>query len=217
MFRLPAAVAVAAALTLVLAGLAIGASTRTSQTPEQIRAYHDSGAYRTDIDEGFADATAALRGQLKRKPRKPAVVLDIDETTLSNYGCLDAHDFDLAQGLADCVVNSKSTAFAAAKRFIRVARQKHVRIVFITGAPEAVRTQRKANLAKVGIDGPYTLIMRPPSDKNDSLVPYKSGERRKLTRRGFTIVVNVGDQRSDLQGGYAKRMIKLPNPIYVTT
>jgi hypothetical protein len=36
-----------------------------------------------------------------------------------------------------------------------------------------------------------------------------------ITRRGYRIVVNLGDQRSDLDGGYALRAIKLPNPMYV--
>ena len=31
---------------------------------------------------------------------------------------------------------------------------------------------------------------------------------------GFTILVNVGDQDSDLAGGHAVRPFKLPNPMY---
>ncbi len=38
---------------------------------------------------------------------------------------------------------------------------------------------------------------------------------RSLAKRGHRILVNVGDQRSDLTGGYASRTFKLPNPMYV--
>ena len=34
-------------------------------------------------------------------------------------------------------------------------------------------------------------------------------------KRGYDILVNVGDQRSDLTGGYARRGFKLPNPMYL--
>jgi hypothetical protein len=31
---------------------------------------------------------------------------------------------------------------------------------------------------------------------------------------GYTILLSMGDQRSDLEGGYAERTFKLPNPYY---
>ena len=39
--------------------------------------------------------------------------------------------------------------------------------------------------------------------------------RRSLRRRGLRVLANVGDQRSDPDGGYAKLTFKLPNPMYV--
>ena len=36
----------------------------------------------------------------------------------------------------------------------------------------------------------------------------------KLTEAGYTIVLSMGDQQSDLDGGYAERTFKLPNPVY---
>ena len=47
-----------------------------------------------------------------------------------------------------------------------------------------------------------------------SLADFKAPQRRNMVARGFTIVVNVGDQDSDLEGGYAERTFKLPNPFY---
>jgi hypothetical protein len=38
---------------------------------------------------------------------------------------------------------------------------------------------------------------------------------RPISRRGHRIAANVGDQRSDLRGGFAFRSVKLPNPMYV--
>jgi len=47
-----------------------------------------------------------------------------------------------------------------------------------------------------------------------SAVEFKAPERRKLTEQGFNIVISIGDQESDLAGGYAERTFKLPNPVY---
>jgi hypothetical protein len=31
---------------------------------------------------------------------------------------------------------------------------------------------------------------------------------------GFTIIANIGDQKSDLEGGYAEMTFKVPSPFY---
>ena len=46
-------------------------------------------------------------------------------------------------------------------------------------------------------------------------VEYKAGTRKHIEKDlGYDIVLNVGDQWSDLQGGYADTVLKLPNPTY---
>ena len=37
---------------------------------------------------------------------------------------------------------------------------------------------------------------------------------KQLTEQGYTILLSIGDQQSDLDGGYAERTFKLPNPVY---
>jgi hypothetical protein len=45
-------------------------------------------------------------------------------------------------------------------------------------------------------------------------VQYKSGTRKHIESLGYDIVANFGDQYSDLDGGYADKTFKLPNPTY---
>jgi predicted secreted acid phosphatase len=205
-------IALAVAACLLLAAAATAATTRTSTTPDQLRA--GKAAYEKSITTGYAKATKLLDAQLKKHPKKPTVVLDIDETTMSNWGCLDAADFDTSIGLATCVVQSKSVAFPAAKTFIKHARAEKVAIAFITGAPQATCALRQKNLVAQGVKKPFTLTCRPPSDTADTVVPYKTKARKALVKKGATIVLNVGDQQSDLDGGAASKTYKLPNPIY---
>lgn len=201
-----------AALLLLTATAALAATTRTATTPDQLRAGH--AAYEKAVATGWTKATKLLDAQLAKHPKKPTVVLDIDETTMSNWGCLDAVDFDVTIGLATCVVQSKSVAFPGAKTFIKHARAKRVAIAFITGAPQATCALRQRNLIAQGIRKPFTLTCRPESDRTDSIVPYKSAARKALVKKGATIVLDVGDQQSDLSGGSARKTYKLPNPIY---
>jgi predicted secreted acid phosphatase len=201
------------ALLAAAAATAGAATVRTATTPAALRA--GKASYGTSIAAGFAKATKLLDAQLAKHPKKPTVVLDIDETTMSNWACLDAADFDLS-GLATCVVAGTSKAFPAAKAFIKHARAKKVAIAFVTGAPEILCPARRKNLIAQGITAPFTITCKPASYTTDSLVPYKSGARKAIIKKGATIVLDVGDQKSDLAGGAANTTLKLPNPVYTT-
>jgi predicted secreted acid phosphatase len=45
-------------------------------------------------------------------------------------------------------------------------------------------------------------------------IQYKSGTRAYIESQGYDIVANVGDQFSDLLGGFADKTFKMPNPNY---
>jgi predicted secreted acid phosphatase len=45
-------------------------------------------------------------------------------------------------------------------------------------------------------------------------IQYKSGTRAYIESQGYDIVADLGDQFSDLQGGFADKTFKMPNPNY---
>ena len=45
-------------------------------------------------------------------------------------------------------------------------------------------------------------------------IQYKSGTRAYIESQGYDIVADVGDQFSDLEGGFADKTFKMPNPNY---
>ncbi len=56
---------------------------------------------------------------------------------------------------------------------------------------------------------------RAPGSWTCTTVQYKSGTRKHIEDDlGYEIIANFGDQYSDLDGGYADRTYKLPNPTY---
>lgn len=203
-----------------------------AELPNTIRTYHDSGAYDHDIATVDSKAKASLKKQLRKLREspgpgkysgcnrtgrkchklKPAIVLDIDETSLSNYEGLNAANFSQA-GLVSGAVAGNDPVIAPTLDLYRFARSKGVGVFFITGRPDAIRGAAESNLQAVGFDQGYELTTKPSGAP--PTIEYKSGERARIeSELGFTILVNVGDQDSDLAGGHARKAFKLPNPMY---
>ncbi|WP_442854223.1 HAD family acid phosphatase, partial [Aeromicrobium sp. Root344] len=99
----------------------------------------------------------------------------------------------------------------------------------LTGRNDNQKAATLGNLDKVGYDAFtadrfYTKWTGVGSSQQPSYiscaaakcttVEYKAGTRKHIESLGYDITLNVGDQWSDLQGGYADSTLKLPNPTY---
>ncbi|GIK78069.1 MAG: acid phosphatase [Actinomycetes bacterium] len=200
--------------------------------PAELARYHDSGRYESDLDKVGDRAAAYLRRRVvrihertvrrcaERRPKpcerpKLAMVLDIDETSLSNYEHLADNGFgDATAALATSLFAADAPAVDATLELFDDARDLRVSVFFITGRPDLpiVRAPTEANLAAAGYSGWRELVLK-PSDAHGT-VPYKSGARAEIEDDGYRILLNVGDQDSDLKGGHADKAYKLPNPFY---
>jgi predicted secreted acid phosphatase len=207
------------ALLLALVPLA-SATEPTGQSAAQIRQFYDSGDWNRAVVKQVKKAKAYLKARTegKRAPKKPALVLDIDETSLDNYPCLvEKGGIPYDGGIyAGCVVAYDAPAVKPVRSLFKRAQALKVAVFFVTGRPEGIRDGTLANLEQAGYSGKYELILEPAGYDKPSTVPYKSGARRQIQKRGFKILANVGDQQSDLKGGFSERTYKLPNPIYLT-
>jgi acid phosphatase len=189
----------------------------------QVADYVASGRYDADIAAIVTEARAYLTRRLVAGG-KLAIVLDVDETSLSNLPALRANDYALLLG-GPCDLNTGPCGFVAwalsgraepirpVLEFARFARERGVAVFFLTGRPERFRAVTEKNLAAAGYE--WTAVLLKPDDLViRSAVEFKAAERRKLVEQGYVIVANVGDQMSDLDGGAAERTYKLPNPFY---
>lgn len=187
-------------------------------TPEQIaqiQQYYETGQWRREADAVTRRALDHLKKSVKkaRDPRRLVVVFDIDDTALSTYDCMKAGDFTDGRRTY-CVVGNPHPAIAGSLTLYRYAQKHRVAVAFVTGRPQYVRTVTLQQLARAGFRGRFDLKLRPDSDTRASVVPFKSSARKALQRGGRTVVLNIGDQQSDLAGGFAKKTFKLPNPMY---
>jgi predicted secreted acid phosphatase len=69
-----------------------------------------------------------------------------------------------------------------------------------------------AYLDKPEFCAPY--IHATPNPASCPTIQYKSGTRAYIESQGYDIVADIGDQFSDLLGGYADKTFKMPNPNY---
>ena len=114
------------------------------------------------------------------------------------------------------MVAYNAPAVKPVRSLFKRAKALGVKVFFVTARPEAIRDGTLQNLRAAGYKGKYELFLEPAGYSQDSPAPYKTATRKQIQKRGFHILANVGDQKSDLKGGYSERTYKLPNPIYVT-
>jgi predicted secreted acid phosphatase len=179
--------------------------------------YHDSGRYDQDLRHADEKALAYLQHRLahRKLTEKLAVVLDIDETSLSNYRDMVQMSFGGTLTQITAAENQGTDeAILPTLEIYRLAKANHVAVFFITGRTDNNRRPTVRNLEHAGFTGFDGIIMKPTDYNLPSVVPYKSGARKQLAEQGYTIVMSVGDQFSDLNGGYAEKTFKLPNPYY---
>lgn len=192
---------------------------------EQLRVYYKC-CYAQDLEKVAAEAKVYVE---QRAPvaTKPALVLDIDETSLSNWPQIIQNDFgfiggggcDLtpysACGARAWELSAKGEAIKPTLELFNTAKAKNVAVFFITGRKDdpVERAATVENLTKAGYSGWTELVMRQPNDTGPA-VPYKSAARARIAAQGYTIISNMGDQESDLAGGNAEKAFKLPNPFY---
>lgn len=187
---------------------------------QNIVKYHQSGQYEFDVAHVINQAKSYLSKRIRENkasshPKKLAIVLDIDETSLSNYHDLEKLGFggtslqqNKAEGRAD------DTPINSTLALYKFAKENGVTVFFITGRKEMYRDATVKNLKDVGYSSWAQLNLKPNNYSKPSVVDYKQSRRKAITQKGYDIVINIGDQYSDLAGGYSDRTYKLPDYMY---
>jgi HAD superfamily, subfamily IIIB (Acid phosphatase) len=187
----------------------------------ELKQYHECtckcGCYAHDLEEQADRSISFLRQRAARRGpnEKLALVLDIDETSLSNYAEMLKQSYNWDGKAFDAWVNTaQAPAIPGTLRIDREAKRLGIEVFFITGRAEAERAATERNLQERGYEW-KSLTMRAPSETNETAEVYKSAARARIVAQGYTVVLNVGDQWSDLKGKpEAEFSVKYPNPYY---
>ena len=190
--------------------------------------------YISEMASIVAKTTASLKSTYDKaikRGEKPAIVFDADDTTLMTYDMeVAAMHFNFDPVLQDqWVQDERFPATPSMVGLVNSAAAMGYSVFGLTGRNDNQKTATLGNLAKDGYtpfntDNFYTKWTGVGSSQQPSYVTcavakcttveYKANTRKHIQSLGFTITLNVGDQWSDLQGGYAQRTLKLPNPTY---
>ncbi|HEX3791108.1 MAG TPA: HAD family acid phosphatase [Pseudonocardiaceae bacterium] len=206
---------------------------------QQVEAYYGgtvdaSGHHHASADSAWGRQVAAaiaggrryLDQRLRQHPHNPAIVLDVDDTSEVTYGW--EVDSQFAYNAASNEQAIDADAFPAIQPTLELAQwaaAHGVTVFFVTGRPEH---QRAATLTDLVTDDHYpqpaALFLKaeagtpPPAYLSCGTTcttdQYKSQTRAHLQAEGYDIVLNVGDQDSDLSLGHEDHAVKLPNPMY---
>jgi hypothetical protein len=184
-----------------------------------------TGAYANEV----SGITGDVRGYLAKRAKHhdfdgtPALIFDIDDTTLTTY------DYEIYSNFvfnpttnAAFVNNAVFPATPGMVGLVSWARDHGYTVFFLTGRPETQRPGTLTNLTNVG----YAPVSANTFLKDQTLPwltsctptctseQYKTLTREHLEDIGYDVVANLGDQFSDLRGGFADRTVKIPNPMY---
>jgi len=183
--------------------------------------------YDIEVTERLAEARVWIE-QHAGHVMNPAIVLDIDETSLSNWEQIYRNDFGYIRGGAcdkdpesACgqrawEVSASAVAVQPTLQLFNAAKARSIAVFFITGRYDdpVMRAATEENLHKAGYHGWNDLFLRPESTRGRPVAEYKTAIRAGIEAAHYTIIANIGDQESDLANGYAEKTFKVPNPFY---
>ncbi len=185
---------------------------------QQLIHYHDSKEYDQDIKQVIDQASDYLHHRLESptdKNKPLAMILDIDETSLSNYPDLYKMHFGGSfREVQDLEGKGTDPLISPTLALYNYAKANKVAVFFVTGRTERYKEATAKNLERAGYKNWDGLYLKPENYNLNSASFYKANIRKEIENQGFDIVLNIGDQESDLVGGYADKTFKLPNPYY---
>jgi len=189
-----------------------------------------------DMALKHSKSSAALEQSGKFWKKKPAVILDIDETVLDNSPGqarqVTANTDFVPRDWSRWVGEAKAEPVPGAVEFCRYARSRGVRVFFVTNRDASEEPATRRNLERWGfpldpdVDTVLTRGERPEWNASDK------GTRRQAVADGYRIVLLVGDDFGDFLSGvrvppekrrelaaphrekWGRQWILLPNPGY---
>ncbi|MCF3648847.1 HAD family acid phosphatase [Synoicihabitans lomoniglobus] len=204
---------------LVLVSVALRAEEplNLSRAKAAVKAYYDDGGYQNDLSQVAAQAIDWIekRAAAKQADERLVMVFDVDETVLSNYPEMLREDFgyDPARWV-EWVEEAAAPALIPVREVYRAALRSGVDVIFLTGRKDPEERAGTMKNLKSTAMGTYAKLILRTKGEADTAAARKSARRAEIEAEGWTIIGTIGDQYSDLSGGHAERVFKLPNPFY---
>jgi predicted secreted acid phosphatase len=177
------------------------------------------GCYWADLDAQYKRAEAALDRQVatRKHGEKLALVMDIDETSVTSYCEMQRENYGYIPAMKSAweITLDAAVAIPGALRLVQRAQAAKVDVFFITGRKENETEGTVKMLEAAGFHGWKGLYLKPSAEHDVVVGTFKASRRQRIVDQGYRLILNVGDQWSDLKGApQAEVSVKLPNPFY---
>jgi len=180
-----------------------------------LRDYYSSGRYYNEITTCANNAKAIINKYIGQTNK--TIVIDIDETMISEWSIMQKYDF----GWFDADITEAQycvdfPAFQCIVDLVDYCMANGIAVNILSSRRQKYEQYTLELLGNAGYQN-YTDLLLRPTDDTGTIQDYKIEQRQKIISSGYDIIVNIGDQQSDLDGGYADCTIKIPNPFYLIT
>ena len=138
---------------------------------------------------------------LKRYYPHPAIVLDIDQTVLIYTANVNGQIKNFDPPLRN----------EAIYKLYQYAVMNGISVFFITARDISMQKETSNDLLRAGYSIMNGLFLKPKNIMIGVLQigQFKTNIRQKITKAGYSILLNIGDQDQDLIGGFSERTIKV--------
>ncbi|MBN2478973.1 MAG: HAD family acid phosphatase [Parachlamydiales bacterium] len=183
-----------------------------------VKNYYSTNRYEQDVEDQTSAAKQYIDSRIenKKENEKLAVVFDLDDTMLSEYQYQLKNDFSQShEPKMLWLMDGKMKPIKPVLELFNYAKSKNIDTIIITDRDKSMRRSTLKNLKEQGYKNWSQIMYYPEKNSYSNKEQYKTDMRKQLTDSGYTIIVNIGDQQSDLNGGYSEKTFKLPNYIYI--
>ena len=188
---------------------------------EDVIHYYENGDHENEVAEILIEAKNIVDKYTNQpSDNNYAVVFDIDETSLNHYQPLKEANFpqDDNDSIWDkLVLETSAKAIKPTLEFYKHCLSKNIAVFFVSA-----RVADSIDATKLALkDAEYTqfedvlVFSKGITDYNPKqFTNFKSERRSYIESLGFKVLLSVGDQPSDLMGGFTKYGCELPNFLY---
>lgn len=197
---------------------------------KQLDAYIHGGQYEQDVTVIVLEAMKIVEAAIKHNVKPKIIVMDIDETILSNASYILANkelirlnhvhhglhkeEQDAFKRLKDWQYRSQCTLIDPMVAFYAWLLEKPVSVVFLTARTLDLKAATERNLKLMNL--PLSPVLYRDIEQWPISTLFKSAMRQSIVESGSDIILNIGDQPGDFEGGCWQEALYVPNPFYQT-
>ncbi|APC94930.1 acid phosphatase [Francisella tularensis subsp. novicida] len=187
-------------------------------TQQQVISYYESTAHENEVELILARAKKIIQAQQSLQGN--AIVLDIDETALNHYYSLKLAGFPQDENHSiwnELLSRTDVYPIKATLDFYLYCLTSGLKVFFISARFAQYLESTKQALRNAGYVNFEDVFVFPENIEeynSKDFNNFKAGRRAYIESLGYKILISIGDQSSDLLGGYTLYTLQLPNYLY---